>query len=171
MKKFGVLAIVLVMAVGSVFAANPVGDSLTVNGTVNPKLVASISSAAVTIVLDGDGSASSTSPETTMNIKANKKVWTVSFDSLNNGNLVNGSLSIPYLVRATTAWTNTSMTNGLSSPVNPEGATIAVSDGGKTPVEGEDFTLAFSVASQDAGTTLYEAGSYTDTLTVSFSVN
>ena len=171
MKKFGVLAIVLVMAVGSVFAASPVGDSLTVNGTVNPKLVASISSAAVTIVLDGDGSASSTSPTTTMNVKANKKVWTISFDSASGGNLLNGDLSIPYLVQATTDWVNASMVNGLLTPVNPEGATIAVSNGGKTHIEGENFTLAFSVASQDAETILYEAGSYTDTLTVSFSVN
>jgi uncharacterized protein YdeI (BOF family) len=170
MKKFGILAIVLLMAVGSVFAAD-----LTVNGSIPANLTVAVTSSTILITLDGTGAGASGGSTATLNAKSNKKAWTVSFDSVNGGLLISPTVSgvtIPYLLQASTpVLSGATITNGLSTAVDPEGKTIAVTNG-KTPKDGVDFTLTASIVAQNGADTLFEAATdYTDTIHITIAAN
>lgn len=170
MKKFVVLAIVALMAAGSVSASD-----LVINGIIPAKLSVAITNSPITITLDGEGGGASGDRTATLTAKSNQKNWTISFNSVSNGYLLSSTVSdvqIPYLLQAsfvepTQGWVRSSLVNGLSSAVNPEGQTIVVT-GGKTPGSGVDFTLTASIVAQNGADVLFEAANdYTDTITIS----
>lgn len=170
MKKFGILAIVFLMAVGSVFAAD-----LTVNGSIPANLTVAVTNSPILITLDGAGAGATGNHTATLNAKSNKKAWTISFASDNDGFLLSPTVlgvSIPYLLQASTpAWSEAVVVNGLSTAVNPEGKTIAVTNG-KTPKDGVDFTLTASIVAQNGADTLFEAATdYTDTIRITIASN
>lgn len=169
MKKLVALAIVAFVAIGASFAAD-----LVINGSVAAALSVAITNSPITVTLDGTGAAGAVDHTATLNAKSNKKIWTISFDSANNGKLHSGTtgVDIDYLLQASTpAWASASVTNGLSSAVNPEGKTIVVSNG-KTPRNGVDFTLTVTVPAQDGAAELFEAADdYTDTITITIAAS
>lgn len=171
MKKFVVLAIVALMAAGSVSASD-----LVINGIIPAKLSVAITNSPITITLDGEGGGASGDRTATLTAKSNQKNWTISFDSSSNGYLLSSTVSgvqIPYLLQASfvepaPTWVRTSLVNSLgTAAVNPEGQTIVVT-GGKTPKNGVDFTLTASIVAQNGADVLFEAANdYTDTITIS----
>lgn len=169
MKKLVALAVVAFVAIGASFAAD-----LVINGSVTAALSVAITNSPITVTLDGTGTAGTVDRTATLNAKSNKKNWTVSFDSANDGKLKSAltGVEIPYLLQASTpAWGSAGVTNGLATAVNPEGKTIVVTDG-KTPRDGVNFTLTVTVPAQDGAAELFEAATdYTDTITISIAAS
>jgi hypothetical protein len=171
MKKFAVLLIAVLVAATSVSAA-----TLVVNGSVAQYLNVAVSGSPILVSFTGDGTAGSADHSATLNIKANKLAWTVTFASQNaapnKGKLLSSStgVSIPYFLQATgSGVSGATMTNALSSPVSlSTDKTIQATALGKTPKDGVDYTLAVTVSAQGGTDTLWEAATdYTDTITIS----
>jgi hypothetical protein len=164
MKKFVVLLLGALIAVSSASAA-----SLVVNGTVSQYLNLAVTNSPITVSFTGDGTVGTPDHSASLNIKANKVVWTVTFTSGNLGLLKSAStsVSIPYYLKATGTGVGT-IVNGLSSAVQLTTAkTIQATAGGKTPKNGVDYTLDVTVDAQLGTATLWEAATdYTDTVTI-----
>jgi len=170
MKKMVVLLLGVLIAVSSASAA-----TLVVNGTVSQYLNLSVTNSPIAVTFTGDGTAGTPNQSATLNIKANKVAWTVTFSSGNVGNLgklvsPTTGVAIPYLLQATgSGVSGATMNNGLSSPVSLSSSkTISVASLGKTPKDGVNYTLAVTVSAQNGADTLWEAAAdYADTITIS----
>jgi hypothetical protein len=169
MKKFVILVVAALVAVGSASAA-----SLVVNSTVTQYLNLALTNSSILVTFAGDGTAGTANQTTSLTIKANKVAWTVSFTSTNAGVLTSPTtlMSIPYYLQATGAGVSgATMTNALSSPVKlATPKSISVATLGKTPVNGVSYTLAVTVDAQAGTDTLWQAATdYTDTVTIAIS--
>lgn len=174
MKKLLMVLVLAGLLVVSAYSAT--SDSLSVTAAIAQNISVDLSSGTLAFTMDGSGASSTSTTTTTLTVISNKKNWTVSFESLNNGFLSSSTVGvdddIPYLLQATfneptPAWTRTTLVNGLSSAVNPEGKTIVVT-GGKTPKAGVTFTLQASILAQASTDILFEAdNAYSDTVTIS----
>ena len=166
MKKFAVLVIAALVVVSSASAA-----SLVVNGSVTQYLNLTVTNSPITVSFDGTGAVGTVDRTASLNIKANKPLWTVTFTSANAGLLKSTltGISIPYSLAATGAGVSGSTTvNGLATAVQlTTPKTIAATAAGKTPVNGVDYVLTVTVSSQLGTATLWEAATdYTDTVTI-----
>ena len=169
MKKFAVLAIAILVAASSAFAAT--SQTLVVNGTVAQFINVAATNSPILVSLIGDGTAGSADRSASLNVQANKLAWTVTFNSANLGLLNSSStgVKIPYFLQATgSGVSGATMTNELSSPVQLTAVKkIQATALGKTPKNGVDYTLAVTVSAQAGTATLWEAATdYTDTITI-----
>jgi hypothetical protein len=163
------LLVAAIVVVSSASAA-----SLAISGSVTQYLNLSVTNSPITVTFAGDGTIGTVDRSATLNIKANKVLWTVSFSSANSGFLrsTTAGINIPYYLQATgSGVVGATMTNALASAVQVTSAkTIAATALGKTPVNGVNYTLIVTVAAQAGTDTLWQAATdYTDTLTISIS--
>jgi hypothetical protein len=170
MKKYVVLLVAALVVVGSASAA-----SLVINGSVTQYLNLTITNSPITVTFAGDGTIGTVDRSATLNIKANKVLWTVTFTSANLGLLKSSTavgVNIPYYLQATgSGVVGATMTNALATAVQLTSAkTIAATALGRTPANGVNYTLIVTVAAQAGTDTLWQAATdYTDTLTIAIS--
>jgi hypothetical protein len=183
MKKLFVLAIVALVAVGSVFAEGNAGnalggDSLLLTANVGYRLYATLDGDITFDVNAFGAEAANQDNEASLNIVSNRKTWTVQLSSSNSGVLQSSGLAdIPYKVQltlATTGWTGAGAVTGavltdLASLSSPKSIVAAGGDS-RTTNNGVNYTLAV-VADTPATGVLYEEGVYTDTITVTISAS
>jgi hypothetical protein len=176
MKKLFIVLLVGFFSIGLTFADS---TSLALNGDVTEYISVGLSSGSIDLIFDGTGAAVD-ALDTTLNVKSNKKAWTITFTSLYGGVLKNAALNnnigIPYLVQvvpAYTSWGGTISDNPLASAAVQLTAPAVITAGtdSRTPKAGINFTVSVSAAAQEGTATLYEAGeSYTDTVTITIAL-
>jgi len=195
MKKLFAVLIIGGFIAASVFAGTAgTGDSLTINGQVAQKLTATLSADTVAFVIGAAG-ASVDSQDVTLTVISNRKNWTMTFTSLNNGYLSNAAAlgllapgttvdtetKIPYTVKVTDPTAGfgvgTTFTNGVKNgsegvQIGSGGKTFAALGNARTAAAGAGITMTIAIDNVDAGSLLWSSEyNYTDTLTVAIAAN
>lgn len=184
MKKLFVLAIVALVAVGSVFAQvtnagnASGGDSLLLTANVGYRLYADLDGNITFDVNAFGAEAASQDSKANLNIVSNRKTWTVQFESTNSGTLVSTDTTlapIPYKVSLSTtntSWVGVAKAAGLANFTSLATVQELRATGGdaRTSTAGVNYTLAVAVDAPETGL-LWEQGVYTDTITVSVVAN
>ncbi len=170
MKKLFLVLAVGFVAVGMAFSA-----SLAVGGNVSTNLSVALDDTALTITFDGQGAAGAVVDTPELTVLSNKKLWTITFNSTNDGVLLSDTITgedpIPYLVQVTLTtqgWTGT-LSNSLSSAVQIGAAnkTIVATGDSRTNKNGIAFDIVVSAVAQGDTDKLWEAGTdYKDTITI-----
>ncbi|HEY9053679.1 MAG TPA: hypothetical protein VIO60_02545 [Rectinemataceae bacterium] len=178
MKKFVVVLLASLALVGMAGAAETSNGQLVVNGTVTGYTLLSVTNSPITVTFAGTGAAGTANRDASLNLKANRPTWTITFHSASGGLLVSenveASSKIPYYLQVVpgTLPSGMTLTNGLSAANTQltEDKTVAATAAGRTPKAGIDFTLKVTAADQADADILWQADTaYTDTVTITVS--
>ncbi|MCX7027673.1 MAG: hypothetical protein NT061_09370 [Spirochaetes bacterium] len=172
MKKFAVLLIAALVAVGSVSAAS--NPDLVVNATVSPVLYVNVTNTPISITFPDNFNNASTNPSAdkngTLTVISNKKAYKLSFTSTNLGTLKDPAISgvaIPYTLAVSTAAGTTPTGTVLTAVQLTAAKDVTITDGGRTTKTGVDYVLTVAASNQDDSALLYQASTaYTDTITI-----
>jgi len=194
MKKLFAVLFIGGFIAASVFAGTAgTGDSLTINGQVAQKLTATLSEETVAFTIGALG-APVDSQNVTLTVISNRKNWTLTFTSQNNGYLSNATAlagldagttldletKIPYTVKvvdpttgfgAGTTFSN-NLLSGSAGVQLTSGKTFAALGNARTAAAGAGITMTIAIDNVDAGSLLWSSEyNYTDTLTVAIAAN
>lgn len=182
MKKLFALIAISLLAISAASAA-----TLNLTGSVTANVTATMVSGKDTIALtfDGAGAVATADQSAQLKVISNKKNWTISFSSLNDGELINGQTgdaasSIPYKLQAaidtTKFGSSAAFDNDLASAAqltstSADTQIVATVDARSLPAGGI-ITISASVEAQNATDLLWDSKyAYTDTVTISIAAN
>ena len=167
MKK---LVAILFLA-GCVVGAYAVDPSLTITGNVASALSLSLNASTAALAIDNTGAAVTSTAATTITLKSNQKLWTITLHSANAGLLKDAGTtdSIIYKVQVNgSAFAD--IENNLSSYVQlTTDLTLKPgTSGGKTPFAGKELPINIQVPAYSSfiNTVAGATTAYTDTITV-----
>jgi hypothetical protein len=167
MKKL-IAVLILAGCVVGAYAADP---TLTITGNVASALSISLSNSTATLAIDNTGAAVTSAAASTITLKSNQKLWTITLHSTNGGLLkdVGVTDSIIYKVQVDgSSFAN--IGNELSSYVQlTSDLTLTPgTSGGKTPFAGKELPLNIQVPAYTSFINTVDGAStaYTDTITV-----
>lgn len=171
MKKLFLVAFIALAAVGVAFGT----ETLNIAGTVPDQISIALVQDGLALDFVGLGEAGTQDGTATLTVVSNKKTWTVTISSGTDGFMLTkaDTNSIPYKVQAALDADNTesfngTILNGLADPTHiaSGNVTIKATANGRTSKLGIDFSFTISADAQGDTTVLWEAGAYTDTITI-----
>jgi len=155
---------VLFMCIGIFVFAQSATQNLVVSGSVPQVLNASLDTTPVTFVLNELG-ATVTLPSVTF--KSNLKSWVIKVYSVNGSNLKNTDLDlIPYTFALGSLFNSSLL---ATEPTISQAGYIPMSN--KTLKAGDVYPMSITYTSDGGTFWSYDAGNFTDTITIKVSVN
>ncbi len=154
MKKYALVALFAVAVFGMAFAANTTkSGSVGISGTVAEVFTLTVPAAYDGTITNGD--VAETWAIGDVVVSSNVKNWTISLSSLNNGQLMNGTETIAYTVTLGSLVSDKSLSSAWTSSAQP-----------RTPKAGSAYALSVKFG---PSADYYQAGVYSDTITVTIS--
>jgi hypothetical protein len=167
MKKL----IAILFIAGCVLGAYAVDPTLTITGNVASALSISLNNATATLAIDNTGAAVTASAASTITLKSNQKLWTITLHSANAGLLKDAGVTDTIIYKVQVDGSSfANIENNLSSysQLTSDLSLKPGTSGGKTPFAGKDLPINIQVPAYTsfintvAGTTT----AFTDTITV-----
>lgn len=179
MKKLGLVLIGVLLVSGLAFAAadGPTnsatfGIDAQIQSLLNVSAT-SVFSSGSPLVLDPAGHATADILASVITLKSNRVSWVVGLSSESSGNLINGSLKIPYGILITGSFkggTAFSMFDTTGTKGSWGSTVITYTAASKTTPAGDTFNAYINYA-EDDGTNWKDGVHYTDTVHLSVTAN
>ncbi len=154
MKKYALVALFAVVVFGMAFATTTATGSVSISGTVSEIFTLAVPTTYTGTI--ANGSSAETWAIGNVKVTSNVKNWTITLSSGNSGYLVNSADGTEKIAYTVTLGTLTSSAQSLSSPWTSAAQ-------GRTLKDGTSYALA---ASFGPSTDYYQAGTYSDSITV-----